>query len=195
MALISRGRKLVLQYTGGSPCDTKSKRRRRDDETVAIREADTSSSASQPQETGSINTGPVDYLEDDETEAEEDSSSLRRKSTTISFLCDHDPANLQPSITFVGTDPDECAYFFEARTIHACAQAEPHKPGSVGPGSIFGLILTITVLVYVLGGVFYNRTITHARGWRQIPNYSLWAGMWSFICVRSSQLKPDLPFR
>ena len=122
-------------------------------------------------------------------------TETKRKSTLISFLCDHDPANTQASLAFVGTDPDECAYFFEARSIHACAGAEPHKPGSVGPGSIFGLILLIAVLVYVLGGVFYNRTVAHARGWRQIPNYSIWAGMWSFFSVRSSPPKQDLPFR
>jgi cation-dependent mannose-6-phosphate receptor len=39
------------------------------------------------------------------------------------------------------------------------------------------------VLVYLVGGVFYQRTVAHARGWRQLPNYSLWAGIWSFIRV------------
>lgn len=124
--------------------------------------------------------------------AEQD-SSVRRKSTTISFLCDQSPGNTQTAMSFVGTDPDECAYFFEARSRHACAHAEPHKPGSVGPGSVFGLIFAITVMVYILGGVFYNRTVAHARGWRQLPNYHLWAGIWGFICVRSSRLKPGLP--
>ncbi|EGR48691.1 uncharacterized protein TRIREDRAFT_61584 [Trichoderma reesei QM6a] len=134
--LHSRGRKLVLQYTGGSPCG--------------------------------------------ESRSNESTSKTRRKSATISFLCDRDPGTTT-AVSFVGVDPDECSYFFEARSVHACAHAEPHKPGSVGPGSVFGLILVIAVLVYVLGGVFYNRTVAHARGWRQLPNYSLWAGIGSFF--------------
>lgn len=104
------------------------------------------------------------------------------KSTTISFICDRDQAG-PATISFVGTDQYECAYFFEARSAHACTKVEPHKPGSVGPGSVFGLIVLIAVLVYAIGGVFYNRTVTHARGWRQLPNYSLWAGIWSFFSV------------
>ncbi|KAM5365427.1 hypothetical protein ACJZ2D_011025 [Fusarium nematophilum] len=174
MDLQSRGRKLVLQYTGGSPCGE---------------DADT---------TGLLRRSPQDdyrYDEDEptynpsespvpESEAPKPVDKRRRKSTIISFHCDRDPGSTQASVSFVGTDPDECAYFFEARSSHACAHAEPHKPGSVGPGSIFGLIVVIAVLVYFLGGIFYNRTVAHARGWRQLPNYSLWAGIWSFICVR-----------
>lgn len=132
----------------------------------------------------------VTTLDSDDSKSDK---KKRRKSTTISFLCDREPTSTQAAFSFVGTDPDECAYFFEARSVHACAQAEPHKPGSVGPGSVFGLILVIAVLVYAIGGVCYNRTVTHARGWRQLPNYSLWAGIWGFISVRSAP-KSDLPF-
>lgn len=144
MALQSRGRKLVLQYTDGSPCGPAS--------------SDSSSSASSP---------------------------TRRKSATISFLCASDPLVTSLAVSFIGADPDECAYFFEARSSHACLSAEPQRPGSgsVGPGSVFALIVCIAFLVYVLGGVFYNRTVAHARGWRQLPNYALWAGLWSALCV------------
>lgn len=38
--------------------------------------------------------------------------------------------------------------------------------------------------VYVVGGCFYQRTVMHQRGWRQMPNYSMWAGMVSFVVVR-----------
>jgi cation-dependent mannose-6-phosphate receptor len=177
MDLRSRGRKLVLQYTGGSPCGGKSSSKREPTASMDERSPD-----------AKLDPHPQDI---ESLGAADDDSTTRRKSTIISFLCDHDPANTQASISFVGTDPDECAYFFEARSSHACAQAEPHKPGSVGPGSVFGLILVIAVLVYVLGGVFYNRTVAHARGWRQLPNYSLWAGIWSFISVGPSQLKTE----
>ncbi|KAI9166569.1 putative mannose 6-phosphate receptor-like protein [Paramyrothecium foliicola] len=168
--LLTRGRKLVLQYTGGSPCgpDAKSDKKTRD----------LTDSYLYDDEDADL----IPKSEDSETEKDKNGDTIRRKSTIISFLCDRDPTAAQATLSFVGTDPDECAYFFEARSSHACAHAEPHKPGSVGPGSIFGLIVVIAILVYILGGVFYNRTVAHARGWRQLPNYSLWAGIWSFIC-------------
>ncbi|KAL5612728.1 hypothetical protein BROUX41_004187 [Berkeleyomyces rouxiae] len=142
MNLQGRGRKLVLQYTDGSPCDSPS------------------------------------------SSSSETTATTRRKSATISFLCASDPLVTSLVMTFVGADPDQCAYFFEARSSHACLSAEPQRPGSgsVGPGSVFALIAAIAFLVYVLGGVFYNRTVAHARGWRQLPNYALWAGVWSVIC-------------
>lgn len=171
MDLKSRGSMRVLQYTGGSQCGT----------TKSNKSARSPSSNSAKYSYGSKDQPhEVETLKDDKEE-----KSSRRKSTTISFLCDRDPTSTQARISFVGVDEDECSYFFEARTVHACAAAEPHKPGSVGPGSVFGIILVIAFLVYALGGVFYNRTVTNARGWRQLPNYSLWAGIWGFFSVRT----------
>jgi cation-dependent mannose-6-phosphate receptor len=176
MDLRSRGRKLVLQYTGGSPCGEGTSRR------------------NQKRSPGSVHPGASyrynDYSDEAENDmrANEDEKSdgdQRRKSTIISFLCDSSQVAAEASISFVGTDPDECAYFFEARSVHACVGAEPHKPGSIGPGGIFLLIFVIALLVYFMGGVFYQRTVGNARGWRQLPNYSLWAGIWSFISVGS----------
>ncbi|OAQ61203.1 mannose-6-phosphate receptor, binding protein [Pochonia chlamydosporia 170] len=138
MNLVSRGRKLVLQYTGGSLCgNTKSNKSGRSPSSYSAaydHGNKESNSKSQPHE--------IETLKDEKEE-----KSSRRKSTTISFLCDRDPTSSQASISFVGVDEDECSYFFEARSIHACAQAEPHKPGSVGPGSVFGIILVIAFLV------------------------------------------------
>lgn len=158
----------MLQYSGGSPCGpTKAKDKR------------------------AVHDGVKYKTYDDENESKSasatDDSTERRKSATISFLCDREPMNTQALASFVGTDPDQCAYFFEVRSQHACAGAEPHQPGSVGPGSVFAIIFFIAVLVYLVGGVFYQRTVAHARGWRQLPNYSLWAGIWNFtkVCARS----------
>lgn len=142
--LTSRGKRLVLQYTNGSPCGAGSKRSTWDED-------------------------------------EEDTpSSPRRKSSIISFHCDKDPLATQATATFVGTDPDECSYHFEILSKAACVTAEPAKQ-SVGPGAVFAIIGIIAILVYFLGGVFYQRNVAHARGWRQLPNYSMWAGIGSFI--------------
>ncbi|KAK1242288.1 hypothetical protein MKX07_000274 [Trichoderma sp. CBMAI-0711] len=172
--LHSRGRKLVLQYTGGSPCGES----RSSPDNDPDDDYDDYDKRSSTFDEGLSSPGHAHAVET--IDRDKSTSKTRRKSATISFLCDRDPGTTT-AVSFVGVDPDECSYFFEARSVHACAHAEPHKPGSVGPGSVFGLILVIAVLVYVLGGVFYNRTVAHARGWRQLPNYSLWAGIGSFF--------------
>ncbi|OPB39057.1 hypothetical protein A0O28_0047620 [Trichoderma guizhouense] len=170
--LHSRGRKLVLQYTGGSPCGESKSSPDNDDD------YDYDKRGAKRYDEGLSSPGHAHAVETIDRDGS--TAKVRRKSATISFLCDRDPGQTT-AVSFVGVDPDECSYFFEARSVHACAHAEPHKPGSVGPGSVFGLILVIAVLVYILGGVFYNRTVAHARGWRQLPNYSLWAGIGGFF--------------
>lgn len=162
-----------MQYSGGSPCSDGAKPARR--------------GPAPPPQAHEIETfaKPGDKPDD----APDKAAGARRKSATISFHCDRDPGSTTAAVSFVNT-PDDCAYFFEARSVHACAHAEPHKPGSVGPGSVFGIILLVAILVYVVGGVVYNRTVAHARGWRQLPNYSLWATMASFVGVRPPPSPP-----
>ncbi|RAL59738.1 hypothetical protein DID88_000369 [Monilinia fructigena] len=144
--LTLRGRKLVLEYTNGSPCGGKNKKRSWDD---------------------------------DDDDDDDDNKSIRRKSSTISFHCEKDPL-ASASASYVGTDPEECAYFFEVRSQAACGGSEPAKQ-TVGPGAVFAIIGVIAIMVYFLGGVFYQRNVAHARGWRQLPNYSFWAGIGNFI--------------
>lgn len=152
--LTMRGRKLLLNYTMGSPCPDLD-------------------------EYG-------DPLPDDTTSVSKSSTKLniRRKSTLLSFICDTSPAlSTTPRVSFLGS-PDHCSYIFEVRSRYACAGATPsHEKGTLGPGGVFSMILGIGVLVYVLGGVVYQRNVMHQRGWRQLPNYSLWAGMFSFVAV------------
>jgi cation-dependent mannose-6-phosphate receptor len=193
--LMPRGRKLVLQYKDGSPCGSssvKSKRETLDVEDRAdggkgfkhwVDEEDDFRVGATASKSSDKSKSKADDDDDDEP-SKTPSKTTRRKSLTISFLCDRDPLNTVAAASFVATDPDECAYFFEVRSQHACAGAEPHKPGSVGPGSVFAIIFFIALLVYFVGGVMYQRTVAHARGWRQLPNYSLWAGIGGFLSVR-----------
>ena len=58
---------------------------------------------------------------------------------------------------------------------------------SVGPWGVFAVIGMIAAGAYVCGGVAYNRIVMHQRGWRQLPNYSLWAGIWGFVVVSPLQ--------
>ena len=57
---------------------------------------------------------------------------------------------------------------------------------SLGPGGVFGVILLIAAAVYLLGGIAYQRTVMHQRGWRQLPNYNLWAGIFGFVHVSTA---------
>lgn len=41
----------------------------------------------------------------------------------------------------------------------------------------------IAIAVYVVGGCVYQRNVMHQRGWRQLPNYAIWAGIGSFVKV------------
>ncbi|KAB8078563.1 mannose-6-phosphate receptor binding domain-containing protein [Aspergillus leporis] len=128
-----RGRKLVLNYTDGSPCA-----------------------------------------------GERIGNGSRTKSTIMSFLCDRDAPTHQATASFVGT-MDQCTYFFEVRSSAACGGIAPADGQGLGPAGIFGVIASIAVVAYLVGGCAYQRTVMHQRGWRQCPNYSLWAGMFDFV--------------
>ncbi|RHZ65872.1 hypothetical protein CDV55_100898 [Aspergillus turcosus] len=130
---IFRGRKLVLNYTNGSPCP-----------------------------------------------GEQIGHSSRNKSTIMSFLCDRDALSYQATASFVGT-MDQCTYFFEIRSSAACGSIGHDNGEGLGPAGVFGVIALIAVAAYLVGGCAYQRTVMHQRGWRQCPNYSLWAGMFDFV--------------
>ncbi|KAF3769518.1 mannose 6-phosphate receptor domain-containing protein [Cryphonectria parasitica EP155] len=187
--LTPRGSQLVLQYSNGSPCgpSSSSSISRRAaavhegaaykdyiDEDVSYGSSAKSGSSGSSSGSGSSYTSSLDTV----TIAKDDT---RRKSATIAFRCDRDSVSSTPVISFVGADPDECNYVFVVRSQHACAGVEPHKPGSVGPGGVFAIIMIIAIIVYFAGGMFYQRNVVNARGWRQLPNYTFWAGIWSFI--------------
>ncbi|GFF30729.1 putative mannose 6-phosphate receptor-like protein C530.09c [Aspergillus lentulus] len=128
-----RGRKLVLNYTNGSPCP-----------------------------------------------GERIGHSSRNKSTIMSFLCDRDALSHQAIASFVGT-MDQCTYFFEVRSSAACGSIGHANGEGLGPAGVFGVIALIAVAAYLVGGCAYQRTVMHQRGWRQCPNYSLWAGIFDFV--------------
>ncbi|MCJ1230681.1 Cation-independent mannose-6-phosphate receptor CI-MPR [Toensbergia leucococca] len=149
---IFRGPKLVLNYTSGSPC-------------------------TQQFEKAQKLTGHNDNDDDDDSGSLEE---VQRKTTIISLLCERDSLAAKASVSFVGASLDECTYFFEARSVAACGGVSQSQQ-TLGPAGVFGVILLITAAVYLFGGIAYQRTVMHQRGWRQLPNYSAWAGIGSFI--------------
>lgn len=196
--LTVRGRKLVLQYTYGSPCgpdaDTDSKSLfERDwdnsnyEDEDEYNDRDISDITSETEAEERFQYHDVDIITDDDDDNSDTNkkkkpkSSPMRKSATISFHCERDPLKSLAAVSFIGTDPYQCAYFFEVRSPYACAGSEPVELGGVGPGGVFGIIGLIAVVVYFAGGVVYNRNVAHQRGWRQLPNYGMWAGLGGFM--------------
>ena len=173
-----RGRKLVLNYTNGSPCEPKSDR-------LLPRK---------------LNVPHDDDDDDDEDDRDDDrrkhkssksKGPERRKSTLISFTCDRESLASKVHLSFIGSDPDECTFFFEARSVAACGGVSESQQ-TLGPGGVFGVIALIAAAVYLLGGIAYQRTVMHQRGWRQLPNYTLWAGIFAFVSVSPIPAKRSL---
>lgn len=99
-----------------------------------------------------------------------------RKGASLSFTCDRDQIGPAP-ISFV-SQHNECSYWFDVRTSSACATV---KQQPLGPVAVFLIIFLVALLVYFIGGCFYQRTVLHARGWRQVPHWQTWLGALNFI--------------
>lgn len=159
-----------MNYTHGSPCDESSDHllpRKLNDDDDDDDDKDDDRGDGRKSHKGSSGREPT-----------------RRKSTIISFICDRDSLAPKAHLSFLGTI-DECTYFFEARSMAACGGIiDPQQ--SLGPGGVFGVIALIAAAVYLLGGIAYQRTVMHQRGWRQLPNYTLWAGIFGFVQVSTS---------
>ncbi|EGD84196.2 hypothetical protein H112_07884 [Trichophyton rubrum D6] len=189
-SLLFRGRKLVLNYTDGSPCPSsprgKKLFRRKivdgddDDDEDNDKDGDKKGDDDEKKKGDDKKKDPEDKVE-------------RRKSTLMSFLCDRDLVTPAATFSFVGS-PDSCSYFFEVRTAAACGGVAASTDGGVGPAGIFGIIAGIAIAAYLIGGCAYQRTVMHQRGWRQCPNYGMWSGAASFVGVCITSIFLMLPF-
>ncbi len=155
--LVFRGKKLVLNYTQGSPCPDLDEDGNPIDDDFVTRKA-----------------------------------NIRRKSTLLTFACDTSPLlSSRPAVNFYGT-LDHCTYVFEIRSRYACGgTTASEEKGTLGPGAVFGVIAGIALLVYLIGGIVYQRNVQHQRGWKQLPNYALWAGIFDFFSVCTPLLSPS----
>ena len=118
---IFRGRKLVLNYTDGSPCPSESALRKRkllddDDE-----------------------DDDDDGDKDGGHDGDDKKTPIRRKSTMMSFLCDRDLISPSVAVSFVGT-MDSCSYHFEVRSAAACGGVASSADDGVGPAGVFGIM-------------------------------------------------------
>lgn len=177
----------MLQYTNGSPCGEASSSKLSE---KSLRSDDDDDDDDEDKEKEKEKDDKKKHKDDDDDDDDDeddkkkhkDAKGGRRKSATISFHCDKDPLSTGAIASYASVDPDECAYFFEMLSPIACGGAAPAKEG-LGPAAVFAIIGAIAILVYFLGGVFYQRNVAHARGWKQLPNFTMWAGIWSCITV------------
>ncbi|KAJ4348699.1 Cation-independent mannose-6-phosphate receptor CI-MPR [Didymosphaeria variabile] len=172
---VFRGRKLVLNYTGGSLCPSSSDRR----SPHAAVDLSSREIIDDDDDKDKDKDKNKDDEDDDSSKKKKPSSDgKRRKTTIISLLCDNDPL-VKTSFSFVAA-VDDCVYFFEGRSNAACGGVHIEEQ-ALGPGGVFGVIMLIAVMVYFIGGCVYQRAVMHQRGWRQLPNYAMWAGIGRFI--------------
>lgn len=90
-----------------------------------------------------------------------------RMSTLISFKCDHDTAASHAGISFLSS-PDNCTFFFEARSVHACPST--NKEQSMAPVPIFLIILGVAVLVYALASILLQPFTSGRKGFSDIKS-------------------------
>jgi cation-dependent mannose-6-phosphate receptor len=177
--LLFRGKRLLMNLTMGSPCPELDE----DGKPIERREIKHGGDGDDDDDDDDDDNDDEDDEKDEPTRKPKKASS-RRKSTMISFICDTSPLlSTKPSVSFVGT-MDHCSYWFEVRSRHVCGgTTTSDTKGTLGPAGVFGVILGIALLVYLIGGVVYQRNVMHQRGWRQLPNYAVWAGLFGFISV------------
>ena len=170
--LVFRGRKLLLNYTGGSPCPALNE----DGDPVARHSFQLDSQTDIEEGDGWSGMERLD--------TPSAAASTRRKSSLLSLQCDRDPSvSTNPSLSFLGT-LDHCTYFFEAHSRYFCGgAASSPEPGSLGPGGVFGVIIVVALLTYLVAGCAYRRVVMQQRGWRQCPTYGLWTASWQFMRV------------
>lgn len=134
---IFRGRKLVLNYTGGSPCDDRKPLRR-----APRREKEKDDDDEDEDDEGDKRKqGEDEDTDDDRADKKKstDDSKGRRKSTLLSLTCDRESLAAKAHVSFIGASPDECTYFFEVKSIAACGGVIQDTQQTLGPGGVFGV--------------------------------------------------------
>lgn len=140
--LVFRGRELSLNYTNGSPCDSPSTHDRRelkhnDDEDDDDDDDDDKKKGDKKEDEDDRKSHKGKPGKDD------DNDNIRRKSTLISLACDQNLPLGKAHISFIGTSPDQCTYFFRAKTMAACGGVK-EPPTGLGAGGVFFVMYTFT---------------------------------------------------
>lgn len=90
----------------------------------------------------------LEYTDGDRCE----NSPNLRKSTLLTFKCDREMMS-KARVNYLGA-MDNCSYFFEVRTVHACATANEENDTAIW--GIFLLIISSAIAVYFFAGIIYK---------------------------------------
>ncbi|KAK3064983.1 Cation-independent mannose-6-phosphate receptor CI-MPR, partial [Teratosphaeriaceae sp. CCFEE 6253] len=123
-APVLRGRKLVMNYTDGSPCGEDAGGKRAHTVEDLTRRAILDDDDDDDDDEDDKKRPKKPSKDEDDDRPKKPSPFVRRKNTLISFLCDRDPLAAALSLSFIGTSPDSCTYLFEARTPYGCGGIE-----------------------------------------------------------------------
>jgi len=105
----------------------------------------------------------------------------------IEFICDGSAAGVGVFSTATPTEFPTHFYHLQYRTKWACPQGgdggdgggggDGGSSGGISGGWIFIIILICLIVIYLIGGVLYNRFRRDLRGWELIPNLAFWAAL------------------
>lgn len=136
---VIRGRKLLLNYTDGSPCPSHPYSTSPHDKREALSNSYNPKTLSDTHFNHIATMGsPLDHSVESLAAPIGGGSNTRRKNTVISLLCEDEPTAPKVSLAFLAS-PDECSYFFELRSPFACPAVNVAKQ-QVGPSGVFGLM-------------------------------------------------------
>lgn len=77
-----------------------------------------------------------------------------RRSSIFNFKCDADLASSRRAVVSYVANVNNCTYFFEVRTPHACPKIDKNE--STSPIVIFLIITLVAVVVYFAGSALFN---------------------------------------
>ncbi|KAK7488284.1 hypothetical protein BaRGS_00020443 [Batillaria attramentaria] len=121
-------------------------------------------------------------LQDDDSTLFYDATTDTYRSSFVKLICDQGATS--PEFTAIG-DTSYAEYHFELKTVCAC----PNGCGGGGPdvtftvelsisiGTILVIVFSVVFIMYLVGGVIWNRTRRGATGVEMVPNITLWRAL------------------
>lgn len=94
----------------------------------------------------------------------------------VTFICDETVT--VPSTMDVVEKPT-CAFTITVRAKQACPLTK--GTGSLSGGAIFVIIVVVVAVVYLIGGIAYNRVKRHQTGLHLLPNTDFWVSIFGLF--------------
>ncbi|XP_041478474.1 cation-dependent mannose-6-phosphate receptor-like [Lytechinus variegatus] len=103
-------------------------------------------------------------------------SSDNIRTSLVSFICDKNAVKT-PILEFTNEDPTN-SYNFNVKTCLACLETVPGcitSKSNLTTGGVLCIIFTVLVVVYIGGGILFQKFGRGATGKELIPNYAFWS--------------------